>query len=81
MVLTTVEKNQATILLHEFNLMIGNYTGAFMLTGHGVRLGQALQLNLEPSPNTLNAAVSDMSWSAQETRRRLGWAIFAMDCW
>ncbi|KAF3764234.1 hypothetical protein M406DRAFT_260426, partial [Cryphonectria parasitica EP155] len=49
----SVENAMAVVLLHEHELRVGNHACAFMLTGLGVRMAQALQINIESSPDIL----------------------------
>lgn len=70
------------VLLHEHNLRIGNYAGSFMLTGVGIRMAQALQINLESSTDILcQYGKRGLSPSSRESRRRLMWSIYVMDAW
>jgi hypothetical protein len=49
-----------------------------MLTGLGVRMTQALQINLEISSDVLSGD-GQLSWACREARRRLMWSIYIMD--
>ena len=69
------------MLLHEHELRIGNYASAFSLSGMGVRMAQALQINLESSLDILCLQRTGLSVSTRETRRRLMWSVYAMDAW
>lgn len=71
----------AIVLLHEHELRVGGYSNAFMLTGIGVRMAQALQINLESSPGVLAAGPQGLSATTREARRRLMWSIYIMDSW
>ena len=80
----TEDLAMAAVLLHEHELRVGNHATAFMVTGLAVRLGQTLQLNVEDAgtgrPTPLEEPNSGQI-SRRESRRRLGWAIYAMDAW
>ncbi|KAI0132181.1 hypothetical protein BJ170DRAFT_234301 [Xylariales sp. AK1849] len=76
----SVQNTMAVVLVHEHDLRIGDYASAFMLTGLGVRMAQALQINLEKSPNILSSD-GQLHWSSREARRRLMWSIYIMDAW
>lgn len=77
----SVETTMAIVLLHEHELRMGNYANAFMLTGLGIRMAQALQLNLESCPDVLCSGGKGLSATTKESRRRLMWAIYIMDSW
>lgn len=70
--------SKAIILLHEHDLRIGSYASAFILTGLGVRMSQALQINLERSNRILSSS-GPLQWSHREARRRLMWSVYIMD--
>ncbi|ORY65381.1 uncharacterized protein BCR38DRAFT_409086 [Pseudomassariella vexata] len=52
---------------------VGSYASAFMLTGLGVRMAKAWQINLEKSTDVLCNGSSDgqLHWSSRAARRRL----------
>lgn len=77
----SVETTMAIVLLHEHELRMGNYANAFMLTGLGVRMAQALQINLESSSDVLCTGANGLSPMTKESRRRLMWSIYIMDSW
>lgn len=52
-----------------------------MLSGTTARMAQAMQINLEYSPDILCAEESPLSAGARESRRRLMWACYIMDSW
>ena len=52
-----------------------------MLTGLGIRMAQALQINLESSADVLCTDKSGLSPSSREARRRLMWSVYIMDAW
>ncbi|KAI1881358.1 hypothetical protein JX265_000184 [Neoarthrinium moseri] len=74
----SVQNTMAVVLLHEHDLRVGNFASAFLLTGFGVRMAQALQINLERSSNILTGD-GKLLWSCREARRRLMWSIYIMD--
>jgi hypothetical protein len=75
-------RSQATVLLYDHELRVGNYSAAFLLSGLAVRMAQALQINLEYSPDILcTENTSGPSASAKESRRRLMWSCYIMDSW
>ncbi|KAI1336578.1 hypothetical protein F5Y15DRAFT_393359 [Xylariaceae sp. FL0016] len=76
----SVLNTMAVVLLHEHELRVGNYASAFTLTGMGVRLAQALQINLESSADIVGGS-DKLPWSAREARRRLMWSVYTMDSW
>jgi hypothetical protein len=70
------------VLLQDHELRTGNYANAFMLTATAVRMAQALQVNIEHSTDILcNSPSPSPSASSKESRRRLMWSCFIMDCW
>jgi hypothetical protein len=78
----SVENLMAVALLHEHDMRIGNYAGSFMFSGVGIRMAQALQINLESSIDVLcQYGKHGLSPSSRESRRRLMWAIYVMDAW
>lgn len=74
-------RHQATILLYDHELRVGNYGSVFMLSGTAIRMSQALQINLEYSTDILCTEQSNMSCCARESRRRLMWSCYVMDSW
>lgn len=75
-----VENLMAAILLNEYNLRMGNYGNAFMLSGLTARMAQALQINLEHSTDILcHNSESDPGASTKESRRRLMWCCYVSD--
>lgn len=77
----TIETTMSTVLLHEHELRVGNYANAFMLTGLGVRMAQALQINIEESSDILCTSGQGSSATTREAKRRLMWSIYIMDSW
>lgn len=75
-----VENLMAAVLLHDYDLRMGNWSSAFMLSGLIARMTQALQINLEHSMDIL---CEDPSLSAnattKESRRRLMWCCYITD--
>lgn len=69
---------QATVLLHEHELRVGNYASAFMLTGIAVRLSQALGLG---TADRRQISAATMPPSYYESRHRLMWSVFVLDAW
>ena len=73
---------QAAVLLHDYNLRVGNYTAAFMLSGITARMVQALQINLEFSTDIMCSELTPaLDATTKESRRRLMWSCFIMDSW
>ncbi|KAH9209569.1 fungal-specific transcription factor domain-containing protein [Leptodontidium sp. 2 PMI_412] len=78
----SMENLMASVLLHDHEIRIGNYSSAFTLSGACVRMAQALQLNLEYSADILcTKSISSPSPCSREARRRLMWSIYVMDSW
>lgn len=69
---------KAAVLLHDYELRVGNYSSAFIITGLTVRLAQCLQLNVELGNETASPRFSP---AVNESRRRLMWSVYIMDCW
>ncbi|PSR97213.1 fungal-specific transcription factor domain-domain-containing protein [Coniella lustricola] len=78
---TSIEATMAIVLLHQHELRVGNYTNAFVLTGLGVRMAQALQLNIETSSADIGSSQRTKSITTAESKRRLMWSIYIMDTW
>lgn len=75
-----VENLMAAILLHDYELRMGNFGNAFMLSGITARMAQALQINLEHSTDVLcHKSHSGPGASAKESRRRLMWCCYITD--
>lgn len=71
---------QATQLLYDYALRVGNFANAFMLCGLMVRMSQALQINLEYSTDILAQCDGNaLSLTARESRRRLMWSCYIAD--
>lgn len=66
----SIFKVQATVLIVYYKLHIGQFSSAFMLLGIAARFAFALRLNYEDS---------SLCFLAQESRRRLMWAIHVLD--
>ncbi|OBT40062.1 hypothetical protein VE00_09292 [Pseudogymnoascus sp. WSF 3629] len=77
----SVENLMATILLYDHELRVGNYSGAFMISGAATRMLQALQINLEYSTDILCTEPSNMPFCVRESRRRLMWSCYVADSW
>lgn len=76
----SVENLMAAILLHDYEIRMGNYSNAFMLSAITARMAQALQINLEHSTDVLcRAPGGGPSASVKESRRRLMWACYITD--
>lgn len=78
---TSVEAAMAIVLLHEHELRVGNYTNAFVLTGLGVRMAQALSLNVESPFENITSNSGTKFITTGESKRRLMWSIYIMDSW
>jgi hypothetical protein len=63
-------KLQALILIIHYYIQTGHFSRAYMLTGLAARAATALRLNYERP---------ELSFIAQETRRRVLWALTAID--
>ncbi|KAJ6009103.1 hypothetical protein N7499_000943 [Penicillium canescens] len=63
-------KLQALILIIHYHIQTGRFSRAYMLTGLAARAATALRLNYERP---------ELSFIAQETRRRVLWALTAID--
>ncbi|KAJ5753952.1 uncharacterized protein N7511_008105 [Penicillium nucicola] len=63
-------KLQALILITHYHIQTGRFSRAYMLTGLAARAATALRLNYERL---------ELSFIAQETRRRVLWALTAID--
>ncbi|KFY17442.1 hypothetical protein V492_00691 [Pseudogymnoascus sp. VKM F-4246] len=77
----SVENLMATVLLYDHELRVGNYSGAFMISGAATRMLQALQINLEYSTDILCTEPSNMPFCVRESRRRLMWGCYVVDSW
>lgn len=77
----SVESCMAVVLLHEHELRVGNRANAFMLTGLGVRMAQALRINIESPSDVSGAGPQNPSATTKEAKRRLMWSIYIMDSW
>jgi hypothetical protein len=79
----SVENLMAAVLLHDYEIRMGNYSNAFMLSSITARMAQALQINLEHSTDVLcRDSGSDgnaPSASVKESRRRLMWCCYITD--
>lgn len=71
---------QASVLLHDYAVRMGNFANAFMLSGLITRMTQALQINLEYNTDIMcqNSDIGP-SVTARESRRRLMWSCYIMD--
>jgi hypothetical protein len=68
------------VLLYDYELRMGNFVNAFMLSSVTARMAQALQINLEYSTDVLcRDGETSLSASDKESRRRLMWACYIMD--
>ncbi|KAH6670556.1 fungal-specific transcription factor domain-containing protein, partial [Halenospora varia] len=78
----SIENLMAAVLLHDYQLRVGNYLASFMLTGMAARMVQALQINLEFSSDIFCVGpTSRLDATMRESRRRLLWSCFIMDSW
>lgn len=77
----SVENLMATVLLHDYEIRMGKYSNAFMLSSITARMAQALQINLEHSTDVLcrDSDSSAPSASVKESRRRLMWCCYITD--
>jgi hypothetical protein len=68
------------VLLYDYELRMGNFANAFMLSAITARMAQALQINLEYSTDVLcQDGETALSASDKESRRRLMWACYITD--
>lgn len=77
----SVENLMAAVLLHDYEIRMGNYSNAFMLSSITARMAQALQINLEHSTDVLcrDTGHTGPSASVKESRRRLMWCCYITD--
>lgn len=76
----SVENLMAAVLLHDYEIRMGSYSNAFMLSAITARMAQALQINLEHSTDVLCRDIgSNPSASVKESRRRLMWCCYITD--
>ena len=76
----SVENLMAALLLHEYELRLGNFGNAFMLSGLTARMAQALQINLEHSTDIVCQNIGGgPDASTKESRRRLMWCCWITD--
>ncbi|KAL6922498.1 hypothetical protein FSST1_006524 [Fusarium sambucinum] len=66
-------------LLYDYALRMANFTQAFVLSALMARMTQALQLNLEYSPDLFDQSPNALSATARESRRRLMWSCYVTD--
>lgn len=69
------------MLLYDFHYRLGEYGQTLMLSGLAVRMAQALRINNEYSRDILCTESTSPSVVARESRRRLMWAVYALDAW
>ena len=75
-----VENLMAAVLLHDYELRMGDFGNAFMISGLTARMAQALQINLEHSTDILcQDSTSSPGASTKESRRRLMWCCYITD--
>lgn len=70
----TMDTVAAALLLARHEVNSGNYSSAWMLSSIATRAALALGLNKESSADT-----DSLSFSEQETKRRLFWACYCLD--
>ncbi|KAI1372100.1 hypothetical protein F4677DRAFT_274543 [Hypoxylon crocopeplum] len=76
----SVENLMATVLLHDYQLRVGNYANAFIVTGIAARMVQLLKINTEPSPGGPGVGLaSTADTRTRESKRRLAWSCFTME--
>lgn len=76
----SVQNLMSAVLLHDHEIRIGNYAGAFVLTGTITRMAQALQLNLEYSTDIFHDEPNNgPTVCSKEARRRLMWSCYILD--
>ncbi|KAI1501138.1 fungal-specific transcription factor domain-containing protein [Biscogniauxia marginata] len=76
----SVENLMAAVLLHDYQLRVGNYMHAFLVTGIAARMVQILKINTEPSPGIPETRIASMSDTRiRESKRRLAWSCFTME--
>ncbi|KIM98673.1 hypothetical protein OIDMADRAFT_127853, partial [Oidiodendron maius Zn] len=78
----SIENLMASVLIYDYDVRIGNYASAFMISATCTRMAQALQVNLEHSADVLcTLPSSTISACSKEARRRLMWSCYIMDSW
>ncbi|KAI8627871.1 fungal-specific transcription factor domain-containing protein [Xylariaceae sp. FL1651] len=76
----SVDSLMATVLLHDYQLRVGNYVYAFIMTGIATRMAQLLRINTEPSPGSPEyGLIPTVDTRIRESKRRLAWSCFTMD--
>ncbi|KAJ5974699.1 hypothetical protein N7481_011909 [Penicillium waksmanii] len=76
----TIDNLMAAVLLHDYDIRMGNFSNAFMLSGLITRMTQALQINLEYNTDLLcHNNDSGLTATEKESRRRLMWSCYVMD--
>ncbi|KAL4898550.1 fungal-specific transcription factor domain-containing protein [Aspergillus ambiguus] len=76
----SIDHTMAAVLLHDYEIRMGHFANAFMLSGLIIRMTQALQINLEYNTDLLCQDIdSAVSITSKESRRRLMWSCYVMD--
>lgn len=78
----SVQGLMTALLLHDYQLRVGNHAKAFILSGLVPRMAQALQLNIEYDFDVL-CERDDKSLDPikKESRRRIMWACYLQDAY
>ena len=80
------ERLAASLIIQNHESVSGRYVSAWLFVALAVRMAIAMRLNLEPAPNEKPAdhprhdTMMTSEVIARETRRRLMWAAFSIDC-
>lgn len=72
----SIQLIQALILVSLYELGHGIYPAAYLTIGHAARLGHAMGLHQRDVPQMLQRPTT---WTEQEERRRVWWAIILLD--
>ncbi|OQE31169.1 hypothetical protein PENSTE_c001G04121 [Penicillium steckii] len=78
--IVTIDNLMASVLLHDYDIRMGDFSKAFMLSGLITRMTQALQINLEYNTDILcQNDDNGLTVTEKESRRRLMWSCYVMD--
>ncbi|WPH00611.1 Hypothetical protein R9X50_00344100 [Acrodontium crateriforme] len=73
----TVQMIQALLLISLYEIGHCIYPAAYLSTGNAARLGHAMGLHNRDAPQLLLRCIT---WTEQEERRRVWWAVVILDC-
>ncbi|KAJ5243522.1 uncharacterized protein N7469_001849, partial [Penicillium citrinum] len=78
--IVTIDNLMASVLLHDYDIRMGDFSKAFMISGLITRMTQALQINLEYNTDILcQNDDTGLTVTEKESRRRLMWSCYVMD--